>query len=55
MQRMLGMRELKPQDLQGLSPETLTALAAHLLEHIQRQADELQSKGRELEIGRAHV
>ena len=50
MQRMLSMRDVKAQDLQGLSPETLTALAAQLLGHIQRQADELQSKGRELEV-----
>ena len=50
MQRMLSMRDVKAQDLQGLSPETITALAAQLLEHIQRQADELQSKGRELDL-----
>ena len=50
MQRMLSMHDVKAQDLQGLSPETLTALAAQLLEHIQRQADELQSKGRELDL-----
>ncbi len=50
MRRMLSMRDLKAQDLQGLSPETITALAAQMLEHIEHQADELQSKGRELEL-----
>jgi uncharacterized protein (DUF3084 family) len=49
MQCMLGMRDLKAQDLQGLSPEAVTALAAQMLEHIQHQANELESKGRELE------
>jgi transposase len=44
MQRMLGMRELKAQDLQGLKPEALTALAAQMLEHIELQAQELQLK-----------
>jgi transposase len=44
MQRMLGMRELKAQDLQGLKPEALTALAAQMLEHIELQASELQLK-----------
>jgi transposase len=44
MQRMLGMRELKAQDLQGLQPEALTALAAQMLEHIELQAQELQLK-----------
>ena len=50
MRRMLGMRELKPQDLQVLSPEAVTALAAQMLEHIGRQANELESKGHELEL-----
>jgi hypothetical protein len=49
MRRMLGMRDLKPQDLQGLSPEAVTALAAQMLEHIRHQANELESKGHELE------
>jgi transposase len=44
MQRMLGMRELKTQDLQGLKPEALTALAAQMLQHIEHQAGELQLK-----------
>jgi transposase len=50
MQRMLGMRDLKPQDLQGLSPEAIAALAAQMLGHIQHQANELESKGHELEL-----
>ena len=50
MQRMLSMRDLKPQDLQGLSQESVTALAAQMLEHIAHQASELQSKGHELEL-----
>jgi transposase len=50
MQRMLSMHDLKPQDLQGLSPDTVTALAAKMLEHIRHQASELQSKGHELEL-----
>jgi transposase len=50
MQRMLSMRDLKPQDLQGLSPDTVTALAAQMLEHIRHQAGELQSKGHALEL-----
>jgi transposase len=50
MQRMLSMRDLKPQDLQGLSPDTVATLAAQMLEHIRHQAGELQSKGHELEL-----
>ncbi len=50
MRHMLSMRDLKAQDLQGLSPETITALAAKMLQHIQHQANELQSKGRELDL-----
>ena len=50
MQRMLSVRDLKPQDLQGLSPDTVTALAAQMLEHIRHQASELQSKGHELDL-----
>lgn len=41
MQRMLGMRDLKPQDLHGLTPSDLTALAAQMLEHIGSLAREL--------------
>ena len=49
MQRMLSMHDLKPQDLQGLSPDRIAALAAQMLEHIRHQASELQSQGHELE------
>ena len=42
MQRMLGMRDLKPQDLQGLSQEAITALAAQMLGHIEQQARDLE-------------
>jgi transposase len=42
MQRMLGVRDLKPQDLQGLSPDTVAALAAQMLEHIEQQARDLE-------------
>ena len=42
MQRMLSMRDLKAPDLHGLTPEAVTALAAQMLEHIERQASELQ-------------
>jgi len=44
MQRMLGMRDLKTQDLQGLTPEAVTALAAQMLEHIEHQAIELERR-----------
>src|SRR5206468_5629423 len=50
MQRMLSMRDLKPQDLQGLSQESITALAAQMLEHIQHQAHEIEGRHRELEL-----
>jgi transposase len=44
MQRMLGMRDLKAQDLHGLTPDAVTALAAQLLEHIEHQASELERR-----------
>ena len=47
---MLSMRDLKPHDLQGLTPEAITALAAQMLEHIGQQANELESKGHEIEL-----
>ena len=50
MQRMLSMHDLKPQDLQGLPQESVTALAAQMLEHIRHQASELQSRSHELEL-----
>ena len=50
MPRMLSMRDVKAQDLQGLSPEAVTALALQMLQHIQHQAGELQGQSHELEI-----
>ena len=47
---MLSMRDLKPRDLQGLSQEAITALAAQMLGHIEHQANELEIKGHELEL-----
>jgi len=44
MRGMLGMRDLKPQDLQGLSPEAVTALAAQMLGHIEQQARDLEAQ-----------
>ena len=41
---MLSMRDLKPQDLQGLSQEAITALAAQMLGHIEQQARDLQAQ-----------
>ena len=38
------MRDLKPQDLQGLSPEAVTALAAQMLGHIEQQARDLEAQ-----------
>ncbi len=49
MQRMLSMRDLKPQDLQGLSQESITALAAQMLGHIEHQASDLEAKRKLLE------
>jgi transposase len=49
MRHMLSMRDLKAQDLQGLLPEAVTALAVQMLEHMQHQANELESAGRELQ------
>ena len=42
MQRMLSMRDLKPQDLQGLSQEAATALVAQILGHVGQQARDLE-------------
>jgi len=44
MLRMPGMQDLKAQDLQGLTPSDLAALAAQMLEHIQGQAGELERR-----------
>ena len=49
MRRMLSMRALKPQDLQGLSPEAITALAAQMLKHIELQTRDLEVKQKLLE------
>jgi transposase len=38
---MLSMRDLKAQDLQGLTQEAVTALAAQMLKHIEQQARDL--------------
>ncbi len=46
---MLSMRELKAQDLQGLSQESATALAAQILAHIEQQARDLEVKQKLLE------
>ena len=49
MRRMLSMRDFKPQDLQGLSQESITALAAQMLKHIEQQASDLEAKQKLLE------
>jgi transposase len=49
MRHMLSMRDLKPQDLQGLSQESVTALAAQMLKHIEHQASDLEAKQKLLE------
>jgi transposase len=46
---MLSMRDLKPQDLQGLSQESITALAAQMLGHIEQQARDLEVKQKLIE------
>jgi transposase len=46
---MLSMRDLKPQDLQGLSSEAITALAAQMLQHIELQTRDLEVKQKLLE------
>ena len=49
MPRMLSMRDLKPQDLQGLSQESVTALAAQMLRHIEQQARDLDDRQKLIE------
>ncbi len=49
MQRMLGMRDLKAQDLHGLPPDAVTALAAQMLEHIEQQARQLDLKDQQIQ------
>ncbi|WP_407068039.1 IS66 family transposase [Leptothrix discophora] len=46
---MLDIRDLKVQDLQGLAPEAVAALAQQMLRHIEQQAGELQRKDWEIE------
>ncbi len=41
---MLGMHDLKAQDLHCLTPEAVKALAAQMLEHIEHRASELQRR-----------
>ncbi len=50
MRRMLSMRDLKAQDLQGLTPEDLTALAVQMLEHIEQQGRDLDLHRRDLQV-----
>lgn len=50
MRRMLSMRDLKAQDLQGLTPETVTALAAQMLDRIEQQTREIELQRRDLEV-----
>ena len=49
MQRMLGMRDLKPQDLHGLRPDGVTALAEQMLEHIASLARLLDLKDQQIQ------
>jgi hypothetical protein len=49
MPGMLDIRDLKAQDLQGLAPEAVAALAKQMLRHIEQLAGELQRKDREIE------
>ena len=49
MRRMLSMRDLKPQDLQGLSQEAVMALAAQMLGRIEQEARDLEVKQKLLE------
>ena len=46
---MLGMRDLKPQDLQGLTSEALAELASQMLQPIQQQAQDLEHKAQEID------
>jgi transposase len=55
MRRMLGMRDLKAQDLHGLSSEAVTALAAQMLDHIGQQARELERKQQLIEVKQALI
>lgn len=46
---MLDVRDLQPQDLAGLSPEAIAALAARMLEHIREQDTQLREHQRDIE------
>jgi uncharacterized protein (DUF3084 family) len=46
---MLDVRDLQPQDLAGLSPEAIAALAARMLEHIREQDTRLQEHQHQIE------
>jgi transposase len=49
MRAMQQLRELQPQDLAGLTPEAVTALAAHMLQRIREQADQLAQRDEHIE------
>jgi transposase len=46
---MQDLRNLKDEDLQGLSAEAVTALAQQMLQQIQRQAQDIRLKDAKLE------
>ncbi|CAN7571860.1 IS66 family transposase [Variovorax sp. LjRoot290] len=46
---MQDLRDLKDEDLQDLTPEAVTALAQQMLQHIQRQAQDIRLKDAKLE------
>lgn len=46
---MQDLRNLKDEDLQGLTPEAVTALAQQMLQQIQRQAQDIRLKDAKLE------
>jgi transposase len=48
MQRMLGMREFSTQDLQGLTPEAIAALATQKLQRIRQQDEQPALRDREI-------
>ena len=49
MRRMLSMRDVKAQDLQGLSRADIAALGAQMLKHIEHQARDLELKQKLIE------
>lgn len=52
---MLDVRDLQPQDLAGLSPEAIAALAARMLEHIREQDTRLQEHQHRIEQRDAQI